>query len=239
MPIFTEADIPSYFPKICLERTAFNAFILQVQSIIESPLGANRPLEKQRHTEKLRLNNTLQTQYLSYTPVYLEETPVVKARMGNAVAAVSGSVIPQHQWILLESNRYQIDEIDGKISLNVNRGSNLGIAYGGVNLGYSWFTEILIEYTAGYDFSDNNNPTIRGLKAAASLVAQYLYGDGETSPFEGKRVKTEDIAEEYRVEYFEGSNSGDRSGLYGVGTGKIPQSLMLPFQKLRSLDYGF
>lgn len=239
MPIFIEADIPLYFPSICLTGAAFNAFILQVQSLIESPLGANRPLEKQRHTEKLRLNTTLQTQYLSYSPVDLTDTPVVKARIGNAVAAVSGAVIPQHEWITLDSNKYQIDEIDGKISLNVNRGSNLAYAYGGANLGYSsWFTEILVEYTAGYDFTDNNNPTIKQLKAAASLIAQYLYGDGTGGAFSGKRVKVEDVDEEYRVEYFEGINSGDRSGLYGTGMGKIPQSLMLPFQRLRPLEYG-
>ena len=240
MSIFTEADKLIYFPDINLTGAAFTAFILQVQAIIESPLGANRPLEKQRHKEKLRLNTSLQTEYLSHKPVDLSDPPIIKARIGNAVAAVSGFVIPQHEWITLDNNQYQIDDIDGKISLNTNRGSNLAYAYGGANLGYSsWFTEILAEYTAGYDFSDTNDPTVNQLKVSASLVAKYLYGNGgDGGAFAGKRVKVEDIDEEYRVEYFSGDNSGDRNGLYGAGIGKIPESLMLPFQQLQTVGYG-
>ena len=239
MPIFTEADKPLYFPNITLTGAAFDTFILQVQSIIESPLGTNRPLEKQRHKEKLRLNTTLQTAYLTYKPIDLTETPIIKARIGNAVASVSGYVIPQHEWTTLDGNQYQIDDIDGKISLNTSRGGTLAYAYGGANLGCSsLFTEILCEYTAGYDFSKCHDAIAQQIKLQAANIAKYLYGDRGNSAFAGKQIKTEQIEEEYKVEYFPSNNRSERSGLYGTGTGQIPRSLMQYFIDMQSVGYG-
>ncbi len=232
--LFVEADIPNYFPNIELTGTDFENFVNQVQSIIESPLGANRPLELQRHQEILRLNRTHQTTYLSNKPVNLTNPPILQARIGNAVAAVSGNIIPQHDWMTIDVNQYQIDELTGKLSLFTNRGGNLTYAYGGANLGEAnLFTEVKIEYDAGFDFNSTSDLMVKRIKSNAALIAKYIYGDPVgyaernrgSSAFNGKQIRSEDIKDEYKVEYFNSSSSSD-DGLYGTSQGQIPRSLL-------------
>lgn len=227
MALFDANDIPTYFSDLNLDATSLATLSLQVQTIIESPLGANRNLELTRHQEILRLNTAFQSVFLSYPPILLTNSPVIEARISNVT-----------EWVVVDANQWQIDELTGKLALtNVAKGSLL-YAYGGINNDYqTLFNEVKVAYDGGYDFSDTSNNMIRQIKKNAALIVRYIYGNDGDSAFTGRQIKSEEVMTDFKTSFFAGA-SATNDGLYGTGIGQIPRSLLQYFINLQSVVYG-
>lgn len=125
--IFQLSDIPDYAP--ALNGTVSNADLLAVQSIIESPLCANRALDITEYEEVKPLHRKLQFAHVSFMPMLDDPLPLVYTRIQDIVTSIGYSVNPPDAWRQLTEDQYEIDYKQGKVWIRQNFGTHIKIIY--------------------------------------------------------------------------------------------------------------
>ena len=199
-------------------------------------MGCDRPLEKQEFVTVKQLAVELQTCYLDYLPIDTNERIIVKARIGNSRDRISGSAIPLQPWIELDTDEYDLNLVNGELSLNINTSfssSAYGQHYGQCN----GFTEVEVTYTSGFNFCDRNDNVVQSLKASFMSIVDYL----NSGWFSGQgAIKSKKVDDEFQETYQQVSTGGGGSGnLRGAGVGQVPETLLIPFKKYQPNIYEF
>ena len=160
--ILSPADIPFYAPTVTLTGNALEGFLLRIDSLCESDLGADRPLSLQTHSEIISVDNGYASFQIPYTPVVSIES--IEARVKQAVGGTS-------QWYPLQ--RWQLDEETSIVNLLSLDQSSLNFQFLGLS-GYRDINEIRVRFTAGFDFSDSNNSEVKRIKSVAGSLAMLI-----------------------------------------------------------------
>lgn len=178
MPILTPSDKPIYFPDITLTGDALMGAILRAQSLAESNMGCDRPLEKSPFKEVLSVHSNLSA-WLSVAPID-ESDFHVDARTGGHKDGF-GRTVPKSAWFPLVESDYAIDASTGAIRLGLQ------------------VTEVRVTYTAGFDFTVDT-PEIKRIKSAIAAILNYQLSNA----YQG--LQEVSVEGEYKVRY--GSSSG-------------------------------
>lgn len=206
-------DVSLYAPSISLTGDELNGAIFFVQSIIESSAGCNRPIEITSYEIQRKINVKFQSFYLPYLPII--EITELQVRLLNLQDSFRRA-IPSGEWFIVPNTNYEFSS-NGSIELSLRR--NFGNIYP-VELNEPIYSEIKCNYTAGLDFSQDNDE-IKKLKLAAIECLKYTLNSGAFKGVSELNVPFD----EYRIKY-----SSD------VKVGFIPDGLLLPFRKYRPVD---
>ena len=172
--ILTEDDYQEYTKGVTLTGDDLLVAIAQAQAIIESPNGANRPLDITQKTEILKLNGGLQNAYLSWRYIVEDPAPLVWGRTGKMRNSY-GEIIPASDWESITDFRLDDNEI-----------SIIGSCY----------SEIKVTYSSGFDFTDITNPDVLYLKQHTGILLTYM----QSPSFQG--VKLLDVPfKEFKIEF--------------------------------------
>ncbi|MGL4909749.1 MAG: hypothetical protein ACRC4J_00910, partial [Cetobacterium sp.] len=175
MPILTATDQPIYFPSVTLTGLALEGFLRRIQVLAEGPWGARRSLELQAYTQKIRINRVYQNAKLLYWPLSDLPAPIVSVRQ-SAIATRFGRSYGTTPWTEIDPSQYLIDN-DGLIHLQLS--SNLSWGH---DIGTSNATEMLVSYTAGFDFTQDT-PDVRTIKSVLGNFASFVSeADGLSNP---------------------------------------------------------
>ncbi|NJN87931.1 MAG: hypothetical protein HC881_18590 [Leptolyngbyaceae cyanobacterium SL_7_1] len=154
MTILSALDQPNYFPNVSASGAALDGLIQLAQVMCEGSYGANRPLERQPHTEIITINSIDCFGYLSRFPVVSVEGVQVRSRRRGRLDGWGRST--SFEWYTLAPADYQLDFETGQLNL-----------FGVFN------TEAKVSYVSGFDFA-NPNPQAKQIKAIAGLVLTYM-----------------------------------------------------------------
>lgn len=232
--ILTEDDLPIYAPGVSLVDDEFRGAIRRLESIIESDIGAGRPLEIQERVEQGTVLKNTQYFLLRQYPIDLTVTPIIKVRAGGSVSDGWRRGVTPGEWLTLTSEQYQLDS-DGSVFLNPEViGLYLDNGWDRNNWGKGRYiqesdrggilTAYHATYTAGYVF-ETNTPTaeVEKIKAAAGAILGYVQ---QSSVFAGIS-EVQVPFDEFRIKYAIGSTASDVIG-------KIPEEMLRPFRDLRA-----
>jgi hypothetical protein len=182
--ILTEDNYQEYTKGITLTGDDLLVAIAQAQAIIESPNGANRPLDITEKKEILTTNGRLQNVYLSWKPVLLDPAIIVRGRYGK-VKSPYGEVIPASDWETITG--FRVDD------------NELTVLSNSFCTGYS---ELEITYSSGFDFTDTTNPDVEYIKRHTGILLTYM----QSPSFQG--VKILDVPfKEFKIEFSQGVNA--------------------------------
>lgn len=207
MAILTEAEMPIYAPSVTLTGVALDAQIAFIQGMMESPMGADRPLEIQSITEVRRVNWKTQTVHPRFFPIADPESMTVEVRTANRLNGyhrASGA----GDWDLLNSDQWNLNE-NGRIDLSGDI-----LAFFSSNCGQETrVNEARLTYSSGFDFSEPS-PDVNFIKAIAGQILSY-----QMSPaYSG--IKRQRVDQEYEIEWQSGNVAGG-----------LPLSLFVPLKK--------
>ena len=177
--ILTEDDYSEYTKGVTLTGDDLLVAIAQAQAIIESPNGANRPLDITQKTEILKLNGGLQNAYLSWRYIAEDPAPLVWGRYGKMQNSY-GEIIPASDWESITD--FRLD--DNEISIV------------GSSCRWNGYSEIKVTYSSGFDFTDITNPDVLYLKQHTGILLTYM----QSPSFQG--VKLLDVPfKEFKIEF--------------------------------------
>lgn len=159
--ILSPSDIPVYAPTVTLTGAALDGFLYRVQTLCESDLGADRPLELQSHREIIKVVSGYATFQIPYTPVISVE--LIEGRVRQYPGGTS-AWYPIQDWTLDEE-----DSIINLVSLDQSSLNFQFLGVGGVNL-----NEIRVSFTAGFDFTSTIDPEVKKIKSVAGSLAMLL-----------------------------------------------------------------
>lgn len=226
MGILTTTDALYFAPSLSsMSSDQLGALINYVNFLVESPSGANRELEVQKRTEKLKLNIKLQSAYLSYRPIILDDPvdyPInIKVRVANALNYY-GRGVPVQFWNDIDPAQFLID-IDGEIHLFF--GQEYPYQFPNYNqVIRPTATEVQVTYYSGlhlipYVPYATTQPTkeVFNLKVAAGEICKYM-----TSKLYGGLTSVQVPFDELTLGF---SNQ--------VKPFEIPDYLLLPFRKYK------
>lgn len=180
MPILTESDKPIYFPDITLTGDALVGAILRAQSLAESNMGCDRPLEKTSFKEVCRVHSN-RIARLTHAPIIDETSDFhIDARDGGYKDGF-GRIIPMRAWFPLVESDYALDANTGEISLGLH------------------LSEIRATYASGFDFS-LDTPDVRRIKSAVAAILNYQ----QSNAYQG--LQEISVEGEYKLRY--GSSNG-------------------------------
>lgn len=214
----TPEECLRYAPDIKLSEAELIGAIAQAQAIAESPLGANRPLTIESHTQVMPVPIDSRI-LLSRVPV-VDEFPVVQMRSRNWEDKFGRQSINSN-WVQITPEQYRFDPEYGELVLAnvIFTNHRYPIHRNRAYLGYRRptvripETQIRVQYLTGFDFTQNTSEVTQ-LKVALAAIVRLR----QSAQFQG--VKLMDVKDEgYRVEY---APSTDFAG----GTGKIGGSLI-------------
>lgn len=230
MSIITPTKLIEYIPKAATISTPqLEALILRAQTVIESTIGCDRPLEKQVHNQIKKLNLGSSNCYLDFLPIDVNEPITVEARIGSGHRdRTTGFTIPQGNWQTIPVDGYTLTPTTGELNL-YNYLFDIRLNTFGRNFpaNYMSFTEIQTSYTGGFDFTDDQDREIKNIQIHLVNVLEYMM----KGFFTGEGVKMKQVDKEYKVEYFDNSSS--------ISIGSIPSNLLAPFNKYRPNLYSF
>lgn len=196
MAILTEADIAIYAPTITATGAVLDAQIAIIQAAMESPNGANRPLELQSFVDVRKLNRATQSIYLRYLPIAENPALTVEVRVAHSrdqYHHLSGvddwEMLSSDEWILNETGRLDLDAALNRFGFSRQPSKSASA------------TEIRATYTSGFDFSASN-PDTNLIKAIAGQALTYQ------SSSKNSGVKRQKVDGEYEVEWETGSSAG-------------------------------
>lgn len=208
MAILTEAELAIYAPSVSLTGDAFDGAIAYTQMVMESPMGANRPLGLTEFTEIVRINQRLSTAYPSYFPIAASPAITVEVRIANQVNMYHrGSGVGE--WIALGSDAFTLNE-NGRIDLD------LAVIAFLRRQNFYRNNEARLIYTAGFDFSEAT-PEVAAIKAIAGQILTYQ----QSPAFTG--IKRQKVDKEYEVEF----------GAQSQQAGAIPPSYLSMLARYR------
>lgn len=224
MAILTTGDVATYAPTVTATGSELNALLALAESIAQGPSGSHCSIEKSIRNEQRTVGYSLQTVQLSYWPIDLSAEIVLQGRYGNVRNRFRRSV-GISQWITIDDGAYVLDET-GHLSLNngnsifdFNRSTN-----------GSELTEIKIQYTAGVDFTADNDE-VKSLKYALGGILTAL-SDSSQDPFSGRSLQSWDSHLEGKVTF--ASTSQSRSGSMTISpVAGVADYLLDPFRKYR------
>jgi hypothetical protein len=214
MAILTEDDIPIYAPSVKATGDALEGLLAYVQSICESPMAANRPLEITDKTEILQLNE-FQSCFLTNHPIV--SLSAVEVRSGK-LRDFTGFPYSNSPWRSVELDRVSLDENELSIVTSETfwDGWNRGYL---THHGTPLFTEAKVTYATGYDFSVNSPDTIY-IKSYAGQILSYL----ESANYKGVK-RLEVPFREFQIEFTPSPINA------------IPDALLGAFHRFRPIDY--
>ena len=221
-----------------LSNAVLNAMIDRTQAIIESPMGCDRPLEKQEFTEHYQLNIPSQSCFIRNLPIDTTATLTVKARLGNGQRdRVNNLPLPIQPYVEVTSDGYDLNLQTGEISLFSYLHNPIYNAYGRTGgMNGLIFTEIEITYTGGYDFCDLTNREVQRMQIDFGSAMNFMLS--QSGFYTGQGIKRRKVEKEFEVEFFQPMSSNSGSG-GGGSFFEIPQSLLIPFYKYRPSSYEF
>lgn len=232
--ILTEDDLPIYAPGVSLVDDEFRGAIRRLESIIESDVGAGRPLEIQERVEQGVVLKNTQYFLLKQFPIDLTTAPTIKVRVGGSTSDGWRRGVTPGEWLTLTDSQYRLDD-DGSVFLNPE---TIGLYLdNGWERGYKSKGRYIQEqdrggvltayhatYTAGFIFeTDTPTPEVEKIKAAAGAILTYIQ---QSSVFSGIS-EVQVPFDEFRIKYAIGSTASDVIG-------KIPSEMLLPFRDLRA-----
>jgi hypothetical protein len=148
--IFQLSDISIYAPAL---SSATNADLLAVQSIIESPLCANRVLDITEYEEIKTLHRKTQFAHVSFMPLLSDPLPLIYTRNQDAITSLGYSTNPPADWKQLTTDQYEINYKQGKIWIKQN-----------------FATHIKIVYSSGFDYTTETAEIIKQKTAFGSIL---------------------------------------------------------------------
>lgn len=215
MAIVTEDDKLIYFPSVTLSGDALTGAIALIQTLVESPIGANRSLELTAQVEIKPINVNFQTAQFSLLPIATSPTPSIQVRRGEVLTGYRRS-LGITDWQTLSASDYTIDPVGGRVHFDIKTIDGWG------RFGYR-NTQAKLSYTSGFDFADDSYE-VRSIKSLFGQMLLYSQTIGYQSG-----ITEVDIDGEYRVRY--GATSG--GGNATAGAGILPETFLIPFRKYR------
>jgi hypothetical protein len=204
--IIEASEALTYAPALSLYGAALESAIVSTQFLIESVLGANRPLSPTKFTETLNLSGDGRA-YLANLPILpiAEETPIRVKIRGGTLPSYSLDA-PVAGWVDLDPEQAEIDSKTGELQIlgyGLLQPSLYSAAPAGIYSSSPRRTRptqrpqtpaIQIDYWAGFDFTSEEAEVIR-IKQMFGQVLILTQTDA------GNGVKRRKVDGEYEVEY--------------------------------------
>lgn len=222
MAFLKESELATYAPGVTLTGPALVGAIALAQAQIEGIRGANRKLEVQSYTNIYRLNIESQTFRIQEYP--LIELTQLRTRFGN-IRTRFGHPSGLGDWIDVDPDDYIFDFRNGLVTINRSflfSGGSSGFSFStGHGRRASYYTEVEATFSAGFNFEEDPllDSDIIALKASVGQILTYQ----QTSAI-NQGIKSKDVEDDYKVEYFNGS--GGSSDRVGAGIGQVPDGML-------------
>ncbi len=219
MAILNDDDILKYCPSLAplIGTDELDGKLDYVQSLVESSLGCNRPIELHIFSEKINYVYSTPRRnefYLAHTPIDLTYVPTIEIRKGFAPVHSEYALLNSLYYDENISPYYRRDTLDEYEELEPD---DYTLFQNGELLIHkvTLVRDIRVEYKAGLDFTLTTQE-IKSFKSAVGNLLNFITNDAS---YQG--VKTVEVPfDEYKIEF----NSKGEPYL-------IPPQLMLLFKK--------
>lgn len=239
MAVITIPKLKELVPQAqTVSDSTLRGIIDRTQAIIESPVGCDRPLEKQEFTEQYQLNTPSQSAFIRNLPIDTTAPFIVKARLGNGQRdRVNNLPLPIQPYVDIPADGYDLQVLTGELSLFSYLHNPVYNAYGRTGgMNGLIFTEVEVTYTGGYDFCDTSDREVQRLQINFASAMNFMLSS--SGFYSGQGIKRKKVEKEYEIEFFNNMSSNSSSGNDGSFF-SIPASLLIPFYKYRNSSYDF
>lgn len=232
MSILSASDEDIYYSSGLIDEDKLPGFLAMLTGVVEGNLGAQRSLERRSHQEEQVLHLAQREYFVRCWPIDTTQEPTVELRGINRRNRFRRPMA-DGDWETLDPQYYEvkansIEFLDPEVNIiqNFNR------------RGYSAAAqqiELRLSYTGGFDFEavDLSQDAIAIKFAMGQLLEYHALRMGASVA----GIKSEDVYQESKVEYFGAIEQGSSPGT--VAMGGWPEYLLLPFHKYRPYQYRF